>query len=368
MSWQNKLKQANVNIHLVATGGGSGFQNELWQEPGSSAYLSGASFPYSPEEQEEFLGFMPEHFCSEEAAVDLASAAYMKAYKFGGKNPVGLAVTASVASEKEHRGDHRIYTCIMTNDKVLTSHTVLEKGVGRIVRLKDGHYADDEALFTLLDGLEIGQVKDMITLYDATKLARERFFQRPFFMAEGKRVEPSVINHLNGNHYTLMPGAFNPPHEGHYGAAMHVDSEHHLRTVFEITSDPPHKDSLSVQDMLKRAKMLQGHNRYISQGIPLYLQKARAFPGVGFVIGADAVVRLMDPKWGVDINTMFREFRDLGAVMYVIGREIDGKFTTRDDIANQIENYDRRVDFLMVSRPVSGEWHISSSEIRKKML
>ena len=69
---------------------------------GSSAYLSGATFPYAPEEQEELLGFMPEHFCSREAAVDLASAAYMKAYRFGGKKPVGVGITASVASEKEH--------------------------------------------------------------------------------------------------------------------------------------------------------------------------------------------------------------------------------------------------------------------------
>src|SRR5271154_4605078 len=131
MSWQEKLKEANVNVHLIATGGGAGFQQELWSEPGSSAYFSGASFPYSPEEQEELLGFMPEHFASPENAIDLACAAYMKAYKFGGKKPVGLGLTASVASEKIHRGDHRFDICVMTNDKVLTFEKVLAKGAGQ---------------------------------------------------------------------------------------------------------------------------------------------------------------------------------------------------------------------------------------------
>src|SRR5271170_7271281 len=117
--WHDKLKEAGVSIHVIATGGGAGLQQELWSVPGSSAYLSGASFPYAPEEQEELLRFMPEHFCSQEAAIDLASAAYMKAYRFGGKKPVGIGLTASVASSVEHRGEHRVFVCIMTDKKIV---------------------------------------------------------------------------------------------------------------------------------------------------------------------------------------------------------------------------------------------------------
>src|SRR5271170_6924996 len=121
---QDDLKEAGVNIHVIATGAGAGLQQMLWETPGSSAYLSGASFPYSAEEQEELLGFMPEHFCSEENAIDLASAAYMKAYKFGGKKPIGVGIAASVASDREHRGTLRVFCCVISNDKVATySHT-----------------------------------------------------------------------------------------------------------------------------------------------------------------------------------------------------------------------------------------------------
>src|SRR6185369_2016869 len=142
MIWKDALKRAGVSIHVIATGAGAGLQQLLWEVPGSSAYLSGATFPYSEEEQAELLGFMPEHFCSEEAAIDLASAAYMKAYKFNGPRPVGVGITASVASEKEHRGDHRVHACVITNDFVRSVSVTLVEGVGSEQRVKGGKGVD----------------------------------------------------------------------------------------------------------------------------------------------------------------------------------------------------------------------------------
>src|SRR5579885_2717559 len=253
--WSDKIKELGINIHVIATGAGAGIQKELWEVPGSSAYLSGATFPYSAEEQEELLGFMPEHFCSEEAAIDLASAAYMKAYKFGGKKPVGLGIAASVASEKLHRGEHRIYGCIITEDKVWTFHKTLEKGTGAHVRARDGLVTDDLGFFMLVDALKISAFEDAIHQYkDATELAKERFFAHPFFSANGKRYATLP----EGKHWALMPGAYNPPHEGHFGTANSVRDDFHRNIVFEVTAEPPHKEALSVQLLLQRAKLLQG--------------------------------------------------------------------------------------------------------------
>lgn len=366
MNWREKLKAANVNIHLVATGGGAGFQNELWGEPGSSAYLSGASFPYSPEEQEEFLGFMPEHFASEENAIDLASAAYMKAYKFGGKNPVGLSVTASVASEKEHRGDHRVYTCLMTNDKVITTHHTMVKGVGTCQRSKDGYDCDSLAFFTLLDGLDIAQCSTTgkPDYKDATQLATDRFFLRPYFESTGKRFAKVPVNF----DYAIYPGAFNPPHEGHFGVAEAVRQDYFRETVFEITARPPHKDPLTVQQCLQRAKLLRCNNRIFTVANPYYIDKARANPGVPLILGADAMVRMLDPKWGLDTKAMLQEFYELGTDLYIAGREVNGKWMTMADISNSMIFKDQREMFLRIARPISGEWNISSTEIRNKLL
>jgi hypothetical protein len=365
--WQEKLKQAGVNIHVIATGAGAGLQQQLWQVPGSSAYLSGCSFPYAPEEQEELLGFMPEHFCSEEAAVDLACAAYMKAYKFGGKKPVGVGLTASVASEKIHRGDHRIFICVVTDDKISLFSHLLDKGVGSFKRKDDGIKADMLGLFMLTESIEIFAASDPKIIYitDATEMARARFFAHPFFAANGKRLATLPKN----DNYALMSGAFNPPHDGHFGLAQEVLKNRNHRVVFEITTEPPHKDPLSVQDMLKRAKNLQGHDRFFTRKLALYLDKAKAFPGVPLVMGADAAVRLFDPKWGVSIVDLVRQFDELGTIFYVAGREVNGKFIVCDDIIESIQDQLSFTQLKMaidMMHDIPGRWDISSTELRNK--
>jgi nicotinic acid mononucleotide adenylyltransferase len=385
--WFDKLKELGVNIHVIATGAGAGIQNALWEVPGSSAYLGGAQFPYAPEEQEELLGFMPEHFCSEEVAVDLASAAYMKAYKFGGKKPVGVGLTASVASEKIHRGDHRIFVCIITDDVVRTAHFTLEKKVGIEARYNDGQIAELIAFDLLIDIFDIPSFDQELTFLnkvisdslperiqrykyqDRADLAKERFFAHPFFDIDGRR-HSTLLTAFRANRLSLYPGAFNPPHEGHFGIATSMFQSYGKRVIFEVTAEPPHKEPLTVQQLLQRAKLLQKHDRFFTRHEPYYIDKARSFPGVGLVLGADAMVRLLDPKWGHDYIKMFQEFHDLGTTLFVVGRDINGKFVSRDDIYQDLSvvQPEQARLFSRISVPLSGEWNISSTELRNQVI
>lgn len=369
MSWSDKLKEAGVSIHVIATGGGAGLQQLLWQVPGSSAYLSGASFPYSVEEQEDLLGFMPEHFSSEEAAIDLASEAYMKAYKFAGKKPVGLGIAASVASEKIHRGDHRVFACVITEDQIRTCQYTLEKGAGFEIRLLDGETCDDIGFLLLTEALALDEVEythpdHPYQTKRAEDKAKARFFERPFFAANGKRLATMPIN----KHIALMPGAYNPPHEGHLGTAQNVMDEYGRTVVYEVTAEPPHKEALSAQLLLQRAKLLQGYDRLFTRKEPMYLDKARAFPGIPLVLGADAMVRMLDPKWGVDLEKMFKEFKKLDTKLLVAGRTIDDKFVTVDDISRDLRLANPHIwgHAQSVMLPISGRFDISSTELRAK--
>jgi nicotinamide mononucleotide (NMN) deamidase PncC len=366
--WPEKLKALGVNIHVVATGGGAGLQKMLWEIPGSSAYLSGCSFPYDGAEQEELLGFMPEHFCSEEAAVDLASAAYMKAYKFGGKRPVGLALTASVASEQIHKGDHRAHACIVTDDMVRSAHLIFKKDVGRKQRNRDGEDCDDLGFFLLIDSLGVAESTFSHPTYfhykDDAALALERFMLRPYFSATGQRG-----TNFEGR-FAIMPGAFNPPHEGHFGAAKASLEEYNYPVVFETTAAPPHKGALTVQELLKRAKLLHGYDRIFTKELPYYIDKAKAYPGHPLILGSDAMVRMLDPKWGLDPIDMFKGFIDLNTKLFVASREIDGKLVTCTDILNDIlKNGERGVWALAMNvlMPLEGHWNISSTELRKQL-
>jgi nicotinic acid mononucleotide adenylyltransferase len=362
MMWKDALKHANVNIHVVATGAGAGLQKLLWEVPGSSAYLSGCSFPYDQDEQAELLGFMPEHFCSEEAAVDLASAAYMKAYKFGGKLPVGVGLAASVASEKIHRGDHRIHACVITNPFVRCAEVHLEKGVGEEKRVKDGDASDALGFHLMMDTI-FDVTSPFVHPHDATAMAMDRFWQNPYFSATGKRGTS-----FEGR-YAIMPGAFNPPHAGHFGAAQASMDEYNYPAVFETTAEPPHKGALTVQELLQRAKMLHGYDRIFTRKLPYYLDKARAYPGKPFILGADAMVRMMDPKWGLDPIDMFKEFINLNTKLFVASREIDGKLVTCEDILSDLKRNGKMGVWTLamnVLMPLDGHWNISSTELREQ--
>jgi len=349
------LKELGISLHLIATGGAAGFQNALWSKPGCSAYLSGASFPYAQEEHEEILGFKPEHYCSREDAVDLASAAYMKAFRFGGKEPVGLGITASLASEKIHHGDHHIFGCIITKDKVLSFTKVLNKGTGSAQRFIDGQIANNVGAILLNEAFN----SMVLACEDSTTLATERFFMRPFFTATGRRESYFVSD----SRFALMAGAFNPPHEGHFGMAGNFEKEDGGKVVFSITADTPHKASLSIQEMLKRAKLLQGRYRLFSKGDPFYLDKARRYPGTPIIVGADAALRMLDPKWGIDINDMLDEYDKLETVFLVANRMVDGELKTVEDVRNKLPiNGSQRYIFL----GLKGQWNISSTELRNQ--
>jgi len=363
--WFDKLKDLGVNIHIIATGAGATIQNTLWEVPGSSAYLSGAQFPYSVDEQQEILGFRPINSCTKETVIDLASAAYMKAYKFGGKNPIGIGLTASVASEKEHRGEHRVYVCIITNDKIVSLYCPLNKGVGAHQRNLDEGICNDIVFFMLIDILKLSSSDNQISissLYkDSSLLARDRFFQYPFFAANGERhafITPR-------NYWALMPGAFNPPHQGHFGIAKEVEETYNKRVIFEITAEPPHKAKLSIQDLLKRAALLKGYDRVFTEQAPLYLDKAKKYPGYPLILGADALVRLLDPKWGIPTTQVLKQLEYSNNKLFVSGRTINDKFMTCQDIIFQLP-VELRDIYNRLIFPVNGQWEVSSTELRNQ--
>jgi nicotinic acid mononucleotide adenylyltransferase len=354
------LKDLGISLHLIATGAGSGLIDELWGVPGCSAYLSGFSFPYSPEEQEEILGFMPDHFCNEGAAIDFASTAYMKAYRFGGKKPVGIGITASVASVREHRGKHRIFGCIITDDKVLSYTVPLEKGTGAAQRFADGQMANHTGLVLLNEAFDF----PVTGCKDATELARARFFTHPFFTVDGKRQAAT----LDSKRHAIMAGAFNPPHQGHFGMAQACQDQYNRQVVYQITANTPHKGSLTVQELLKRAKLLSGHPRMFLEEVPLYLDKARMFPNIPLILGVDAMLRILDPKYS-DVQKTLQEFAFLGTNFYIADREINGEVIRYYDLARlspKIPIEDLRSLHLHM-QPLEGRWDISSTEIRKTL-
>ena len=150
MTSLHDLLVGNSALYVSSTGAGPGLVQSLWRNPGSSDYLVGFNFPYSKEELEQHLGYVPVKCFSKEVAIDMAISSYIKAktacilQKNYDKKAFGVGVTASVASKQPHRGDHGAFIAIVSDGVFLLKSVTLEKGGGIFRRCKDNQEVEGE--------------------------------------------------------------------------------------------------------------------------------------------------------------------------------------------------------------------------------
>src|SRR5262245_33641137 len=112
---------------LAITGGGTGAIAELLRVPGGSRLLLEAIVPYDAGSLRDFLEAEPAQACSEETAVAMAERARHRAAALArpGELPIGLGATASLASDRPKRGDHRCHIGVATQVSTEVTAVVL---------------------------------------------------------------------------------------------------------------------------------------------------------------------------------------------------------------------------------------------------
>ena len=336
-------------VFLAATGAGAGIQASLWSVPGSSAFLAGAAFPYAAHETERLLGFRPARFCDEDAAVELAIAAYLRARVAtladmpgapARTRAIGVGLTASVASVAPHRGDHRVFVAAVSERGATIWSARLWKGTGDVQRSIDGGLADRLGIHAILHAAEIAGDSlyapgvDLFRRELSEAELRAMLYRHPVFGPGGSR---RAISAREARGLVLLPGSFDPCHDGHVMIADAVEGQFGRRVAYAITADPVHKPGLTAVDLLDRVasiRLRDGGARPIllTEHDPLFVDKARQFPGAGIALGVDALVRMLDRCWGPDVVEMLQTFRTLGTTFYVVGRVVGGSWTTIDDV------------------------------------
>jgi len=323
----------------IAGMAGAGTFGHIWDVPGVSDVLVGCHMPYAKEDIDNFLGFSPDGYANEGTAMDFAMDAFYRAYQYEGAPAIGIGVCAVTASTTAHKGDHRIFVATFQEYKATLTYVKLVKGVGAERRHLDGQICNallissiKDATNTFITGLDLpeGCIEEFRN-GRAEVLSEERLRRRPYFSSTGKRLLefPKDEYRRRG---ALLPGSFNPPHFGHFGLADGYIDQVGGPVAFTLEAEPPHKNPLKPWDILKRAKMLQGRNVYITWGAPYYVDKAKHLPGIEILLGADSLETLFDAKrWGITIEEQAKIFTETCTGLTIADRRLDGVMKTLMD-------------------------------------
>lgn len=292
---------------LVTSGGGSGALHALLSTPGASRFIIDARIPYSPEAQERFLGERPEHAVSPATAAKLAEAAFrsqVSDFRF-----LAVSCTAALQTDRERRGDDRAFICIKT-DGVEKLYALYFSGTPR---------AEQEALLS-------GWLLELI----AQTVGTERGL--------------------------MLPGSFNPVHQGHRNLLEAAEKMTGLRGIFELSCANVDKPDITEDEILRRASAIRDVPVALTHA-PRFVQKAQLFPETTFVLGYDTAERLI-----TGAKPGERElFRTLKTKFLVAGRRHGGIFQTLENI-----DLPQDAEALFAGIPESDfREDISSTELRR---
>ena len=306
---------------FVVTGGGSGLLSRLLSVPGASATVLEASVPYATQALTDYLGGAPpEQWCSAVTARRLAMQAFSRARALGGE--FGFAITASLATNRPKRGDHRAYLAYQDSAATRVWTLALEKDIRS--RAEEEDVVAGHAVAALAFVLGISPTSDLPceeALGDSE-------------VAELLRGERQVVA---GRRFdAVLPGAFNPLHDGHRAMRVHAAGRLGRPIAYELCVANVDKPPLDYLDINPRLAQFRPDEVVVTIA-PTFVEKARALGGaVTFVVGADTITRIAAPRYyggSAHRDAALAELKDAGCAFLVYGRlDDDGVFKTLADL------------------------------------
>ena len=131
----------------------------------------------------------------------------------------------------------------------------------------------------------------------------------------------------------LLPGSFNPLHQGHEGLLRAAERATGRAGLLELSVTNVDKPALDIVEVERRLLQLKGRYSVVLTRAPTFLEKAAALPGAWFAMGYDTAIRLLSPDYHADVPAMLEEFRALNTRFAVAGRLHEGAFQGLEHLA-----------------------------------
>jgi hypothetical protein len=364
------LHQASRKYALALTGGGATAIGELLSVPGGSRTILEAVVPYAQPALTDYLGRAPEQYCSAATSLELAQRASERAAALApGEAVLGIGCTASLASDRPKRGDHRFHVAFH-GGRAVTYSLTLRKGE------RDREGEENVLRVVLLNGLaEYLSIAERLPLPllpgEAVEIepAPDTAVLAGLLRGESRAVCSDIDGRLRADALlpaALLPGSFNPLHHGHRELATVAGELLGVAVAFELTVVNADKAPLSPEAAEQRRRQFLWRAPLWLTSASTFVEKAAIFPGATFIVGADTAARIVAPRFYQDSEALMlaalARIRELGCRFLVAGRvDTDGNFTRCEDLALPAEFRD-----LFAGIPPEAFRHdVSSTDLRR---
>ncbi len=335
------IHRASHKCVLALTGGGAQVAGLLLSVPRGSRTVLEVHVPYHEQALAEYLGRQPAQSCSAATSRDMAARAYERARWLSPDGPViGVGCTASLATDRPKRGEHRFHVAMHTDETVRTYSATLRKGARE--REAEEAVLDAVVLNALAEAIGISERLSPSLLPDETLQVE---VSPADLLASLLRNELSVLcaqadgqlSRTGPRPAALLPGAFNPVHEGHWRLAEVAARMTGARVAFELSATNVDKPPLTLGEIRRRLQQFAWRMPVWITRAPTFVEKASLFPGVVFVVGADTAERILACRYYQDSEARLADaldhIRKQGCRFLVAGRENrEGNFVGLEDL------------------------------------